>query len=156
MAKSSKKNLKESISSTLSKNSLMQIIAVLGISLLILFVFGLITFREKIQISILEASYFSQEYQAVFLDNGHIYFGKIVSRDSENVVLQDVHYMQVSRQLQPDPSTSEADTTSVIKLKKLGNEYHQPENFMVINRDHVLFMEDLQSDSEIYKTIKGE
>jgi hypothetical protein len=84
------------------------------------------------------------EYQAVFLSNNQVYFGKVTSSlNAQYVVLEDVFYIQ--------PSVGAEQTgTSMIKL---GNETHGPEDKMSINRDHVLMVENLRGDSQIVQAI---
>lgn len=83
-------------------------------------------------------------YQAVFLDNDQIYFGhlKSNSQDSEYLMLTDVYYVKIGED-------------SIGQLVKLGQiEPHRPTNEMIINRDHVLFWENLSFDSPVSKTIQ--
>jgi hypothetical protein len=87
------------------------------------------------------------EYQAVFLDNGQTYFGKL-SRKGDFYRLSNVYYIDF-RQNPQDPAASAAD----MKLVKLGGEVHGPEDFMDINKDHVLFIEDLSEESKVAKAI---
>jgi hypothetical protein len=95
-------------------------------------------------------------YQAVFLTNDQVYFGKLSKADSQYPVLRDVYYLQVSQGLQP--KGQDAPSTN-INLVKLGGELHGPQDEMVINRNHILFYENLKSDSQIVTAIqqfKGE
>jgi len=91
------------------------------------------------------------KYQALFLTNGQVYFGKLdktsalVGRD---YVLTDVYYFQVS-QAQTKASTA----SSELSLIKLGSELHGPENKLVINRSSVLFWENLKKDSKVVEAI---
>lgn len=90
-------------------------------------------------------------YQAVFLTNGQVYFGKLVtSRGSYK--LSDVYYLQSKQQIQAQgaDSTSDAD----MALIKLGKELHGPEDWMLINREHVVFVEQLREDSRVAQAIK--
>jgi len=86
-------------------------------------------------------------YQAVFLSNSQVYFGKIKSSNENYIELVDIYYLKdkgVGLESEPD-----------LSLVKLGNELHGPENRMQINRDHVLFIEDLRADSKVVKAIGG-
>ncbi len=40
---------------------------------------------------------YKQDYQAVFLTNGQVYFGKIKSETADKVVMEDIYYLQVSQ-----------------------------------------------------------
>jgi hypothetical protein len=93
-------------------------------------------------------SYFPQGYQAVFLDNEQVYFGKITNISDKIVVLENIFY------LQNNSSKTTGDNQSDIKLIKLGNELHGPEDSMQINRDHILFTETLRGDSKVVKAIQ--
>ena len=104
-------------------------------------------------------------YHAVFLTNNQVYFGKVTSAGSEYVELADIYYLQLNQQLQPiaeEDQKKEGQTEeqkSQFALIKLGKELHGPTDKMVINRDHVLFIEELKSDSRVVEAInkvKGE
>lgn len=93
----------------------------------------------------------SEKYQAVFLDNNQVYFGKLSKENSSYPVLKNVFYLQVTRMLQPqDPS---AQPIPDINLVKLGGELHGPEDEMIINKDHIIFIEDLKSGSQVLEAI---
>lgn len=89
--------------------------------------------------------------QAVFLTNGQVYFGVVQSKDNNEVVLSDIYYLQSDRAVN---SATNLESQQDIKLIKLGNELHGPEDRMEINRQHVLFIEDLKADSKVTKAIQ--
>jgi hypothetical protein len=102
----------------------------------------------------------SSEYQAVFLTNGQVYFGKIKGTDDNYLTLSDIYYLQV---IQPplqgsgqdaagQPTTAEGQQPQ-ISLVKLGQELHGPVDEMHINRSQVLFYEDLKTDGSVVKAI---
>jgi len=93
----------------------------------------------------------SSGWQAVFLSNGQVYFGKIVKKNSDTLVLREVYYLQVTQQLQPTPEDQAPQQN--LSLVKLGNELHGPKDEMRINRDHIIFTEDLKSDSRVVDAI---
>ena len=88
--------------------------------------------------------------QAVFLDNGQVYFGFISHEAKETVQLKDIYYLQVNQDLQ-DGKTKDANQQ--LSLVKLGNELHGPVDMMRINRDHILFVEDMKDESQVNKAI---
>jgi hypothetical protein len=102
-------------------------------------------------------------YQAVFLSNGQVYFGKLELGRSW-VVLKDIYYLQVTQDLQPASnggtapttgSTSDANNSSnKLQLVKLGSELHGPEDAMYVARDKVLFWENIKDDSQVMQAIK--
>lgn len=98
------------------------------------------------------------KYQAVFLDNGQVYFGHLDSVNSEYVRLTDIFYLQVEQQIQPDQdsSTDESDTPQQqISLAKLGNELHGPEDEMFVLRSKIVFWENLKDDGQVTQAIKN-
>ncbi|OIO49640.1 MAG: hypothetical protein CO042_02490 [Parcubacteria group bacterium CG_4_9_14_0_2_um_filter_41_8] len=98
---------------------------------------------------------FDKDWQAVFLTNGQVYFGQVKAQNSAQVILKDIYYLQVTRPLQQTQEGQEqADATQgELSLVKLGNELHGPTDNMYINRDHVLFIEDLKDDSNVVQAI---
>ena len=87
----------------------------------------------------------SGEYQAVFLDNGQVYFGKLETSRGEFYTLTDVFYLQ--------SGAAAIDQVSNLALTKLGKEAHGPEDQMQINISHILFIEDMKSDSKVLQAI---
>lgn len=94
----------------------------------------------------------SNSRQAVFLTNGQVYFGYAKNEKSDPVVLSDVYYLQqVSNSLQTD--TTKDTQTPKINLIKLGSELHGPKDVLRINREQILFIEDMKSDSKVSQAI---
>ena len=89
----------------------------------------------------------SGEYQAVFLDNGQVYFGKLKTSRGEFYTLTDVFYLQ--------SGSAGIDQTANLSLTKLGSEAHGPEDRMQINVEHVLFVEDMKNDSKVVQAIQS-
>lgn len=103
------------------------------------------------------------KYQAVFLTNGQVYFGKLTGASGESMQLTDVYYLQVQQDMQGESSaeqpqaqtgTDASKDESQVSLAKLGNELHGPEDAMQINRDQVLFWENLTDNSKVVSAIK--
>lgn len=105
----------------------------------------------------------SSGYQAVFLTNGQVYFGKLSDATADYVTLKDIYYLQVVQppQLQGTPPQGQQQSAPAqqqaaqpqISLVKLGNELHGPVDEMHISRSQVLFYEDLKSDGQVVKAI---
>jgi len=89
------------------------------------------------------------KYQAVFLTNGQVYFGKVTNMGAKTVTLEDIYYLQV-QQVQPQSKDQQGKLT----LIKLGNELHGPEDKMTINVDQVLFWENLKDNGKVVEAIK--
>lgn len=94
------------------------------------------------------------EYQAVFLSNGQVYFGKVSNESGSTVTVKDIYYLQVQQQVQPADEKDKASKTPQVQLVKLGNEIHGPMDEMRINHDQLLFVEDLKSDGKVVTAIK--
>jgi hypothetical protein len=93
----------------------------------------------------------TEGYQAVFLDNGQVYFGKL-SHSGRWLKLSDIFYLQ-TQSLQQNSGTGDSGADSDVQLIKLGSELHGPEDIMYIKRDHVLFWENLEDDSKVVDAI---
>lgn len=97
---------------------------------------------------------YDKNWQAVFLSNGQVYFGQVEKSNSSEVVMIDIYYLQVTRPLQQTQDGEQpANPQGELSLVKLGNELHRPTDKMYINRDHVLFIEDLKDDSNVVQAI---
>jgi len=98
----------------------------------------------------------AKEYQAVFLTNGQVYFGKVSNVDAGYVKLTNIYYLQVtsaasgSQTVQPKASDT---SNQQVSLAKLGGELHGPEDTMFISRQQVLFWENLKVDGKVAKAI---
>lgn len=90
-------------------------------------------------------------YQAVFLNGGQVYFGKIKDMNSKYVTIDSIYYLRVNQQVQPNQSQDQAQQN--VSLAKLGCELHGPEDYMVINREQVTFWENLKDDGQVVKAI---
>jgi hypothetical protein len=101
----------------------------------------------------------TNKYQAVFLTNGQVYFGKASNLKSDYVTLKNIYYLQVQQSVQPStdkPATATTDQNagSQVSLTKLGQELHGPTDEMHIAKEQVLFWENLKDDSTVVKAIK--
>jgi hypothetical protein len=94
----------------------------------------------------------TKAYQAVFLTNGQVYFGKVSKVDNSYVKLTDIYYLQVQQQVQPKDQSAQQQPQ--VSLAKLGGELHGPEDVMYISRQQVLFWENLKDDGKVTKAIK--
>ena len=97
-------------------------------------------------------------YQAIFLSNGQVYFGKVSNLDKDYVRLTNVYYLQLQQPLQSQQKQEIGNKQTqpvqpTFTLIKLGGEMHGQLDELVINRNHVLFMEGLKEDSQLVKKI---
>lgn len=97
-------------------------------------------------------------YKAVFLTNGQVYFGKMSNPNGQYVTLKDIYYLQVNQPLQSGDEAAQAAAAQQqpeLSLVKLGNELHGPVDEMKINRDQILFYEDLKTDGKVAEAIEA-
>jgi hypothetical protein len=87
-------------------------------------------------------------YQAVFLSNGQVYFGKITEFTKDTLKLVDIYYLRTgSIDKNGNPTTADASLT------KLGSELHAPDDVMFIERKNLTFWENLKTDGQVTKAI---
>lgn len=138
---------------------------ILGVVVLVLIVLGVL-FRDKLfgaKGSMMGSVAGSSGYQAVFLTNGQVYFGKMSNADGDYPELTDIYYLQVVQpplqgQQTPtagQPATNTAPQQPQISLVKLGNELHGPVDEMHIAKSQILFYEDMKTDSQVVKAIQS-
>lgn len=87
---------------------------------------------------------FSTPYQAVVLNGGQVYFGKLENAAGAYPVLRDVFYI-VSQVNQETKQVSNV-------LVRRGKEPHGPE-YMILNRQSILMIEPVKDDSQVGKFI---
>lgn len=90
--------------------------------------------------------------QAIFLTTGQVYFGYAKNIDGRIIKVKNVYYIKTQDLLQQNSDTS--GEKKKISLVKLGNELHGPTDEIFINRDQVLFIENMRSDSKISQAIE--
>jgi len=103
-------------------------------------------------------------YQAVFLTNGQVYFGKVTNANDQYVKLTSIFYLQTSggssssttqsgNSAAATANSTDPNAQTQLSLVKLGNELHGPADTMSINRDQILFIEDLKASGQVYQAI---
>lgn len=96
----------------------------------------------------------SDAYHAVFLSNNQVYFGKVKTAGSEFLKLNDIYYLIIKQPLQQQtPPEGGEQPKPAYTVVKLGNELHGPKDEMTINREQVLFIEELKNDSKVVSAI---
>lgn len=96
-----------------------------------------------------------EQYQAVFLTNGQVYFGKIEEMNKNQIKLSKIYYLQVQQSVQPAEQKKEDNSQAQISLAKLGEELHGPEDTMYIAKDQMLFWENLKDGGKVVQAIKN-
>ncbi len=99
----------------------------------------------------------NKDWQAVFLVNGQVYFGKVRTVGKETLTLKDIYYLQVVtkplQRTQEGATATNQQTQQELTLIKLGNEIHGPTDAMTINQDQILLTEKLKDDSRVVQAI---
>jgi hypothetical protein len=90
----------------------------------------------------------TSKYQAVFLNNSQVYFGKVKNLNDQYVRMTNVYYLTQAT------GTSTSGTSSNYSLVKLGcQQIHDPTDAMVINRSEVSFWENLENKGKVVTSI---
>ncbi len=82
-------------------------------------------------------------FQAVFLQSGQVYFGKLARRSEDMYLMTDVYYLSEPREGFPRG-----------QLVKRGSELHGPREPMIVPARQVLLIENLRDDSDVVQAIK--
>ncbi|CAN5602905.1 hypothetical protein BH23PAT1_BH23PAT1_0750 [soil metagenome] len=121
----------------------------ISVAILLLALVGyLVLFEDKAG----EEKYVNKDkLQAVFLNGGQVYFGRVNELNKNYLQLSDIYYLRVNQQVQPGQEGAQGQED--ISLVKLGCELHGPEDSMVINREQVIFWENLKDDGQVTKAV---
>jgi hypothetical protein len=84
-------------------------------------------------------------YQAVFLSNGQIFFGKLSSGNDSYDYLRHVYLLQSSVTSRGHPGAQQ--------LIKLTKEIHGPQDLLIIDRSQILYIENLDPRGQAAKLI---
>jgi hypothetical protein len=90
----------------------------------------------------LAAAIAPNEYQAVFLTNGQVYFGTLSAPGGDFYYLRHVYYLTSQASLQSGRRVQ-------VLLKPLGSSLHDPADLMVINRAQISFVENLKPSGAV-------
>lgn len=88
---------------------------------------------------------FDTDYQAVFMTNGQVLFGRLEDAGRPYPLLRDVYYLQS----QVNPQTNQVASV----LLKRGSELHGPE-FMYLNSRQILAIEPVGRESRVAQLIE--
>ncbi len=96
-----------------------------------------------------------KRYQAVYLDNDNVYFGKVNKLLNGDILLTDVFRVQAAEQDTTKTGNTQQPATPDIRLIKPGQELHAPDDTMLINKSKVLFVENLKEDGKVTEAIQN-
>lgn len=98
----------------------------------------------------------NNKLQAVFLNGGQVYFGNIKDLNNKYLRMDNIYYLRVNQTVQPNQEGNAKATTAndnAISLVKLGCELHGPADEMLMNREQVIFWENLKDDGQVAKAV---
>lgn len=99
------------------------------------------------------------KYQAVYLMNGQLYFGKLSRTDDTHLKLTNVYYLQAKTadsENEKGSLSSDASSASNFQLIKLANAIYGPSDEMIISEDQVLYYQNLNNDSRASQLIEND
>ena len=91
-------------------------------------------------------------YQAVFLDDGKVFFGKLQSMNDGQFTLSHVYYT-VGQQQSADAAKTSLQAGN-IQVIKASDEVYGPDDSISIRADKVLFWQNLRPDSKVQQLIE--
>lgn len=122
-----------------------QVVTVLGLLVIVVAIAAFLL----IQIMWATPALDSSRYQAVFLDDGKVFFGKLKNTNGEYITLATAYYTSTSQ------SSNKSSTVDQTALVKVGSESYGPDNSIQIARSKILFWQNLRKDSQITKAIEN-
>lgn len=92
-------------------------------------------------------------YYSVTLTNNNLFFAKIKGEDDQYLYLTDIHYLQRTPP-QPAEGKNEQPGQPGIRLVRQVNDPMGPKDEMVLNREHLLYYQELREDSNVVQGIR--
>jgi len=126
----------------ISRRAVRQVISVV-VAVLILFAIAILIItvaRSLQQPDPLSGAINPNEYQAVFLTNGEVYFGKMsAGPGAQFYFLRHVYFLQ---------TTAKNGKTTSRNLVRLTGQIQGPEDFLAINRSQISYVENLKPNGQ--------
>jgi len=94
---------------------------------------------------------FKNTFQAVFLSNGQLYFGKITEMTNEYIMMENPHFLQLAQ----EQAEIEEGVQPEMQLISIKDEFHKPKDFVLIEKSSVIFIEELRDASQIADAIQN-
>lgn len=140
------------------KHNIVKYLPVITIALLFLTLFVVtfsLQFIQTLKNNTVETLYYqnySGKYIGVFLTSGNVFFGKFESENPEYIHISDVYFMQTEL----NPNTSEINPLGDLALSKLTSELYKPKDSMQIAVNQILFVQELDENSQVLKSITSD
>lgn len=133
--------------SRVKANKKMKLLCSIGVVLLLIIFASSLYYFKFADIGVQKS-----RYQAVFLTDGQVYFGKLSNIKADYVSVTDVYYLQSNTQT--DVTKESGEGRPQPQLIKLGSEIHGPEDAIKIKAEQVSYWENLKTDSKVTKAIE--
>lgn len=91
-------------------------------------------------------------YYALTLTNGSLFFAHLKYEDDRYLYLNDVHYFQ--RTPPPPAKKGEQPASPGLTLVKQSADPQGPKDELILNRDQLLFYQELRNDSRVVQLIR--
>ena len=95
----------------------------------------------------------SDRYQAVFLDNGQVFFGKLKNTTGTYLTLEKAYYTTKTSTSDGDDKKTDSNNVSI---SKVGNEVYGPDETVQVRAEQVLFWQNLKEDSKVAEVIDND
>lgn len=92
------------------------------------------------------------KYQAVFTADGQVYFGKLHAQGNGFLKLTDAYYLENSKSSKD--SSTQTGASSNLQLTKLHSKIYGPGDEVILQKDQLLYFENLRSDGQVAQLIK--
>lgn len=92
-------------------------------------------------------------YYAVALTSGSIFFAHLKGQDDKYLYLTDIFYLQRTPAPPPDPKKKNQPQGPGIVLVPQKEDVYGPKDELVVNRMHVIYYQELVSDSKVIEGI---
>ncbi len=91
-------------------------------------------------------------YYAVAMTSGSLFFGHIKKQDATSIYMNDIFYLQRTPP-QQDPKTKQQQGPGILLVPQSEDAYG-PTDELIVNRQHVLYYQELKEDSKVIEGIQ--
>lgn len=115
---------------------------------------------EKIALYVKINSPLPKHWQSVHLNNGDIYYGKVSGTFGKTLNLSSPYFLEKVNKVDGAQESKESATSSTFKFSgtpKISEQKYilvQHEKNMLINRQNILFIQEVSEDEEVFKHLR--
>ncbi len=137
---------------TTGKGRAVKVVLIILVFMVIVAFIGISLWQDGTFRNISQSIRFKSSYQAIFLSNGQLYFGKITEITNEYIMMDSPHFLQLA---QEPGEQVEPEVQPEMKLISIKDEFHKPKDFVMIEKSSVIFIEELRDVSQIADAIEN-